>query len=86
MLFIRISFPFDYEYGKEEPLNPAALTQEYYLTGIHSKTLIRPDYEHVKVPVRKRGYNPLAFDELFNQQKPVVKEIEEEPLPIEEEE
>jgi hypothetical protein len=26
MLFIRISFPFDYEYGKEEPLNPAAMT------------------------------------------------------------
>lgn len=81
MLYIRISFPFDYEYGKGEPLNPNALSQEYYLTGIHSKTIIRPDYEHQKVALRKKGYNPLAFDELFNQRKQieeVKEEVEEE--------
>ena len=26
LLFIRISFPFDYDYGKDEPLNPSYLT------------------------------------------------------------
>lgn len=74
MLFCRISFPFDNEYAKDEPLNPALTTQEYYLTGIHSRTIIKYDYEHIKQPIRKKGYNPLAFDEMFNLKKEIPDE------------
>ena len=39
------------------------------MTGVHSKTLIRQDYKHIKIPVRNKGYNPLAFDRLLNLKK-----------------
>ena len=80
MLFCRISFPFDNEYAKDEPLNPALTTQEYYLTGIHSRTIIKYDYEHIKQPIRKKGYNPLAFDEMFNLKKEIPDEKQEEEI------
>lgn len=47
MLFCRIAFPFDNEYSKMEPLNPSTMTQEYYITGIHSRTIIKHDYDHI---------------------------------------
>ncbi|CAD8177252.1 unnamed protein product [Paramecium octaurelia] len=74
LLFCRISFPFDNEYSKMEPLNPSTMTQEYYITGIHSRTIIKHDYDHVPQSIRKRGYNPLAFDELFNQKREIEPE------------
>lgn len=42
MLFCRISFPFDYEYAKEEPLNPAAQTVIFFciFDKFNSKSII----------------------------------------------
>ena len=69
LVFIRISFPYQDEYGKSDYLYPDLLQKEYFLSGIHTKTIIRHDFEHKKQDLKMKGMS-LAFDDLFSHLEP----------------
>ena len=43
LLFLRISFPNDIDYGKEDWAEPESKQDEYFIPFIHRKTVISSD-------------------------------------------